>query len=218
MDDVTFPADLTEMGFLETYRESTLRKPSVVADVLLRASPFSLAEEVPILGGLLAEQLVESARRLVAVYDALDDRRLSLARALLQPLPGFEAWVAFRQRVARSDADAVLHDLSLGEDARKSAEKLASQPSLTWIDNLFGAATAGNSMVLTPAAVPRAGRRQFWVHGTPEGAEPITVVFQSGETDIAALADTIADFSDIARGFLASYIDARASAGRPAER
>lgn len=216
MADVTYPANLTEIGFLETYRESTLRKPSVVADVILRAAPFSVAEDVPILGGLLAEQVVEAALRLVAVYDALDDRRHAIARSLLRPLPGLGEWRAFRARVARSTADAILRDLSLGEDALKAAEQLAAQPSLAWLDDLIAASLAGDGMVITPGASSRSLLRQFWIHGTPpEADEPLTVVFQSGERDIAALADAAADFSEIARGLLASYIDARTSAGRP---
>ena len=211
MNEITFPANLTEAGFLETYRESALRKPSVVADALLRATPFSVENDVPILGGLLAEQLVEAARRLVAVYNALDSRDVSPARALLGPLPGLDEWRAFRQRVARSDTDSVLRDLSLGDDARKAASRLAGSPALEWIDDLMAAAIAPDAMVLAPGAGSRAGNRQFWVHGTPEDRDALTVVFQSGERDMAAIADTTADFSDIARAFLASYIDGRAT-------
>src|SRR6185312_1018952 len=100
MAENAFPGGLRELEFVDAYCRSSLRKPQMAADAALRALVFSDAADRAILVGLIAQELAESCRRLVAVHNALSDRRYSIARSLIKPLPGAAEWRDFVHQAA----------------------------------------------------------------------------------------------------------------------
>ena len=145
-----YPGNMAELDFVEAYAKSALRKPQMAADAALRTLVFSDSGDRAILVGLIAQELAEACRRLVAVYQALSDRTHSVARSLLRPLPGQADWLAFVQRAATISPEQMLRELSIGNDALEAAQLLRSQPELGELAGLVGAAETGNPMLLIP--------------------------------------------------------------------
>lgn len=213
-DIVRFPGGLSELDFVDAYCRSALRKPQMAADAALRALVFSDAGDRAILTGLIAQELAEAGRRLVAVYNALWDRRYSIARTLMRDLPGVELWKEFVHRAATLSPEQTCFELSLGDDAVEHARLLRSQSDLADLTTLVAAAEAGNSMLL----VPDIGRRNIpeacWIAGAGFEGETVAASFGATEQQAAILTDLTADLSSIARGFLETYLGNRRSAGR----
>jgi hypothetical protein len=204
----TFPGGLTEIEFVEAYRRHTLLRPQVVADLTLRALAFADPSERATLSGVIAQQFVEAARRLVAVFEALGDRRYSVGRSLLRPLPGPAEWRTFAHAAATWAPEQVVRELSLGDDALPSARRLRSQPDLADLSDLVAAGCGAAPLLLAPPG--QAG--EAWLASPDSGTEPITASFGTDVQDAAALADVTGDLVAIASGFLASYAGARRGA------
>lgn len=209
MDESPYPGGLRELDFVEAYLRGALRKPQVVADSLLRSLVLAGQSDRLILSGLLAEQLAEACRRMVAVYEALSDRRYPVARTLAGPLPGFERWQGFIQVAATFTPEQMLRELSLGDDALPAARNLRAQPDLAAVSDIVASAAGGGGMVLIP---PGREAECWYASGGP--GLPIASSLGTDESDAASLADLTADLCGIARGFLGSYLDARRGAGR----
>lgn len=209
-----YPGNMSELDFVEAYARSALRKPQMAADAALRTLVFSEAGDRAILVGLIAQELAEAARRLVAVFSALSDRTYPVARSLLRPLPGAADWRRFAHLAATISPEQMLRELSIGEDALESAQLLRAQAELAELTGLIAAAESGNPMLL----IPDLGRRQVpeecWLAGVDGDGVPMASSFGSSEGDATTLADITADISSIARGFLMSYVNARRGAGR----
>jgi hypothetical protein len=210
----SFPGNLSELDFVEAYARSALRKPEMAADAALRTLVFSDSGDRAILVGLIAQELAEACRRLTAVFEALSDRTHSVARSLLRPLPGAEAWRRFVHLAATISPDQMLRELSIGHDALESAQLLRAQPELAELTGLVAAAETGNPMLLIPDLIRRHIAEESWLAGVDVSGEPIASSFGSSESDATTLADITADISGIARGFLMSYVNARRTAGR----
>lgn len=211
MDQSVYPGEMRELQFVEAYWRTTLRAPQTIADAMLRAGVTASQDDRLVVAAAIAQQLGESCRRLVAVRDALFDRRYSIARSLLKPLPGVADWRTFAQWAATSEPEGTLRDLGLGDDALESAQRLRSQPDLTWIEPLIEAQATGN--VFTLLARQGGAAPHLWIGPAPaEEERPGHLVVT--EDDMATLADTTADMVSIARGFLGSYLRARLGAGR----
>ena len=210
---VVYPGGLAELDFLECYRSATLRKPQVAADAALRTLVLAGQSDRILLVGLIGDLVAESARRLVAVYDALADRTLTVARALVRPLPGAPQWRLFIDRAASLSPEDMLRHLNLGDTALDAAERLRSQPDLSRLTPLVEAASSGNAMILVPGLDGRRAPEQLLVSAIGDSA-PVSVALSAREEDAAMLADLTADLSSIARGFLGAYLHARQSAGR----
>ena len=208
----TFPGGLTELAFVEAYLNGALRKPQVVSDSLLRTLVLAPAADRLMLSGLLAEQVAEACRRLVAVVNALGDRRYQVGRTLLNPLPGLAEWERFIQQAASFSPEQMLRELSLGEGALESAVALRGQPALDALSPFIAAAETGGSMVLIPAT-PGAPR-EAWFAGITAEQIPVAALIRGDEQEAAGLADSAADLVSIARGFLGEYLHARSTAGR----
>ncbi len=209
-----YPGDMDELTFVESYLHSTLRKPQVVADAALRTLVLAGQSDRVMLTALVAEQLAEAARRLVAVVEALSDRTYPIARTLMQPLPGAQAWSEFVQLASSAPPGAMLSRLNISSTAMESAERLRGQPDLAGLTPLVAAAAGGNAMVLVRGAGGRQAPGEFMVAASSAGGETITTVYGGLEGDAATLADLTADLSSIARGFLGAYLEARRGAGR----
>lgn len=212
MPEPKFPGDLSELDFVAAYSRSTLRKPQLAADAALRALVFADTSDRVVLVGLIAGELSEACRRLVAVYRALADRRVNVARSLLAPLPGLVEWREFAHEAGTFSPEQIVRELGLGEEAMRHAESLRGQPSLADLGELVAAAETGNPMFL----VPTFGRAdEAWVAGIDrEGRTVATSFAAASEPDAIGLADLTADLCGIARGFLESYLQGRRSAGR----
>jgi hypothetical protein len=208
-----YPGELSELEFVESYARSALRKPEMAADAALRTLVFSEAGDRAILTGLIGFELAEAGRRLVAVYDALADRRYAVARALLRPLPGLEAWREFVHRAATFAPEQTVRELGLGEGALPHAQDLRSQPSLAELDGLIAAAATGNPMLLAPGIGRRNLIEECWFSGVDESGQPFAVRFGASENDAANLADLTGDLCRIGRGFLLNYLEGRRGAG-----
>lgn len=206
-----YPAGLGELAFVQSYYRSTLRKPQVVADALLRAAVMAGQDDRLLVAGSIAGELSEACRHLVLVYEALNDRRYPIARSLLGPLPGAGAWRAFANRAGSTPPEAMLRDLGIGEDAMESAERLRGQADLAWVTPLIRAAETGDVRLLFPQADQARPDTAVWA-GAPDGEGEGAIVVQ--EDDAATLADMTADMVSIARGFLGSYLRARLGAGK----
>lgn len=206
-----FPGNLSELEFVEAYWRVALKKPQIAADSALRTLVFAEAGDRAILTGLIAQELAEACRRLVAVHDALADRRISIARSLLRPLPGAADWSAFVQQAGSLSPESMLRWLSLGDDAIDHARQLRSQPGLADLTGLVAAAEAGNGMLLIPKG--RLVAEECWLAGVDSGGQPATSSFGASEEDAIGLADLVGDLSAIARGVLGTYLGHRLSAG-----
>jgi hypothetical protein len=208
-----YPGELSELEFVESYARTALRKPEMAADAALRALVFSDSGDRAILTGLIGLELAEAARRLVAVYDALADRRFPVARSLLRPLPGVEEWRVFVHRAATFAPEQTLRELGLGDSALEHARALRGQPSLPDLEGLVAAAATGNPMLLAPNAGRRNVIEECWFSGVDPEGQPFAIAFGAGENDAANLADLTGDLCRIARGFLTSYLEGRRGAG-----
>jgi hypothetical protein len=209
-----YPGDLTELAFVESYLNGALRKPQVVSDSVLRTLVVAGTGDRLMLTGLLAEQVAEACRRLVAVWDALADRRYPIARTLLAPLPGLAAWERFIQQAATFAPEQVLRELSLGEDALPSAELLRGQPDLDALSPLVAASETGSAMILIRGASGTVAGA--WVAGVDAAGTPVAASLEGDEREAATLADMTADLVSVARGFLGDYLFSRSTAGRRA--
>lgn len=207
-----FPGGLSELEFVESYCRSALKKPQMAADSALRALVFSDSAGRALLTGLIASELVEACRRLVAVHTALSDRRFSIAQTLLRPLPGAAEWAAFVHQAGTFTPEQMLRELSLGEDALEHAEHLRSQPALADFTAMVSAAETGNAMLLTPNG--RNVADECWLGGVDSNGESVASSFGTSESEATTLADVTADLSAIARGFLGTYLGHRLNAGR----
>jgi hypothetical protein len=214
MPDAVFPGGFSELEFVEAYLNSALRKPQVVVDSALRSLVLASAGDRIMLSGLIAEQLIEACRRLVAVYDALSDRTHSVARSLLRPLPGAGPWRKFVKQAAAFTPEQTLRELGLGEEALDSANRLRAQPDLGGLTPLLEASETGGAMLLVPGFDTHKAPTEFWIAGPAREGPPLAARLDAGEQEAAALADITADLVSIARGFLAAYLGARRSAGR----
>ncbi len=211
-DSATYPGALSELDFVECYSQSTLRKPQVAADSALRTLVLASQGDRVLLVGLVAEQLAEAARRLVAVHDALADRTRNIARSLSAPLPGIEAWISFIQGAASCPAEEMLRRLNLNETALDAAVRLRAQPDLSSITPLVAASASLNAMILVPGLDGRRAPNELLL--ATGGTGTTAVALGVREEDAAMLADITADLSSIARGFLGAYLSARRGAGR----
>jgi hypothetical protein len=210
---VTYPGGLAELEFVEAYCASALRKPSVVADAGLRTLVLAGQGERHALSGLIAEQLAEACRRLAAVYVALADRRHPIARALLGPLPGAEAWLALAQDAGVMTPEQTIRHLSLDDSALEFATRLRSMSNLGELGAYVAAAHGGTPMFVVPAGGAR-GPQSGWLSGPAGDGGTAAVEVRLDEREAAALADLTADLCGIARGFLGTYISSRRRAGR----
>ncbi len=213
MTDHTYPGDLSELDFVAAYHRSVLRKPQVIADAILKTLLHADAGDRALLTGAIAVELGEAARRLVAVYFALSDRRYSIARVLMRELPGAAEWADFAQQAGSWTPEQVLRELNLPESALRSAELLRSQPDLGVLTELVMASQSGSGMVIVPSA-GSAGPTETWLAGRGSDGHGIAAAIPVSESDAAALADITADLVSIARGFLGAYLEARRGAGR----
>ena len=212
----SFPGNMSELTFVEAYARSALRKPQMAADSALRALVFSESGDRAILTGLIAEELAEACRRVVAVYQALSDRTHSPARSLLKPLPGVAEWNVFVQRAATISPEQMLREMNIGNDALAAAQMLRGQPDLSELGGLVAAAESGNPMLLIPDLARRLVAEEVWLAGINANGEPTASSFGASENDATTLTDITADICTIARDFLMSYVNARRGAGRPA--
>jgi hypothetical protein len=203
-----------ELEFVEAYARSAVRKPQMAADAALGRLVFAEAGDRAILAGLIGQELAEACRRLVAVWNALSDRRYPVARSLLRPLPGVAQWRVFIQQAATFTPEQTIRELSLDGDALEWARALRAQPDLDELTGLVAAAETGNPMLLIPGLDRRQVPDQCWMAGVDAEGESVASSFGAGESDATTLADITADLCGIARGFLMSYVDARRTAGR----
>lgn len=207
-----FPGQLSELEFVSAYARSALRKPQLAADAALQMLVFAEAGDRAVLVGLIAQELAEACRRLAGVHAALADRRYSIARSLMQPLPGVEQFRNLAHQAATFTPEQMLRELSLGEEALPHAQHLRGHPDLAGLTDLVAAAETGNVMLLVPGNgnIPR----ESWVAGVSTAGDSIAASFGADEHDGAQLADITADLAGIARGFLNAYLDGRYHAGR----
>ncbi len=208
MAERPYIAGLGELAFLEAYERTVLSKPQMVADAALKALAFAPPYERPALVTTLAEQLAEAALRLTAVFEALDDRRLSVAERLRGPLPQAEAWVALAQLAATAEPEGVVRRLALDEEAVEKAAQLRALPVPEWLPALIEATRAADSLAM-PAPVD-----QLAITGTGAAGERLEVRLAAGEEATVAMADLIADLCSAARGFLGAYLRTRQALGR----
>ncbi|HMO94707.1 MAG TPA: hypothetical protein PKD27_01225 [Tepidiformaceae bacterium] len=214
MSQAIYPGQLNELDFVEAYARSALKKPEMAADAALRTLVFAEAGGRAILVGLIAQELAEASRRLVAVYNALGDRQHPVGKSLMRPLPGAADWRAFIQQSATQSAEQMVRSLFLGDDALEAARILRSQPDLSELSGLVAAAETGNPMLLIPGLSRRYIPDEVWLAGIDRAGEPIASSFGAEEGDAVTLADLTGDICAIARGFLLSYVNARRNAGK----
>lgn len=211
--DTTFPGGLSELEFVEAYWFSALRKPQMAADAALRALVFSDTGDRAVLTGLIGQELAEACRRLTSIYGALSDRRYSIARSLLKPLPGLDGWKVFIHHAATFTPEQMLRELSLDSTALRWAIELRGQSDMSGLNDLVEAAASGSSMLLVPGMMQKHIATECWFAGVRPNGEPIAASFGFEEQDAANLADLAADFCAIARGFLGTYLETRRTAG-----
>jgi hypothetical protein len=214
MQPAQFPGRLRELEFVDAYCRTAVRKPQMGADAALRALVFSDAGDRAILVGLIAQELAESCRRLVAVYNALADRRYSIARSLMRPLPGAAEWRTFIHEAGTCSPEQICRELSLGDDAMDFATQLRGDPHLADLTNLVVAAESDSAMLLVPLPEGRYVPTECWIAAAVEDGEPVAASVSATEQEAANLADMTASMCSIARGFLGVYLGNRRSAGR----
>lgn len=204
---IGYPLGMTEIEFVDVYRRVTLRKPQVGADAALLTMVTAAADDRLALLGVMGDYVAEAALRLVAVYQALSDRTYAVGQSLLAPLPGKEEWDRFAMVAVAAEPRSTLRDLYLGDDAIEPAERLRSMGDIGWIGPLISA-TTGGGVVIEGTQSKGLGVARFAIPGIH------VPVLDVVEDDAATLADTAAELSGIARGFLGAYVEARTYAGR----
>lgn len=209
-----FPGGLSELEFVEAYCAAAVLKPSAAADAALHALVFADTIDRPLLVGAIAHELTEAALRLVAVFEALSDRRYSVGRSLMKPLPGIEQWSSFIQYAAIFSPEQMVRELSLGDDALPYAESLRGQSNLADYTGLIAAAAARNGILLIPQSQRYPGPTECWYAGLDADGEPTAASFETSEHHAAGLADVTGDLTNIAHGFLSCYLATRRSTAR----
>lgn len=215
MNQNTYEAD-DELTFLRSYESTALWKPQVVADNVLTGIFLADSSHRIALAALLLQESAEAARRLAAVWHALADRTLPVARRLRGPLPGAEAFAAMAATVGMIEApEEVLHTLALDESALDSATELIAFGGLNWFTELVRTAEAGPPSVhVTPNAEPGQPAVLRWSGHDADGTALETQLVLADD-QVIALGDATGDFVTWAREFLGAYIDARpAGSGR----
>lgn len=208
-DALPLPAGFREPDFLNAYHASTLRKPQIVADSILRALVMAGTADRPALVAVLAGQAAEAARRLTHVHLALSDRTYSVARTLSGPLPGAEEWQALAGLAGRLSPEQMLWHTSVGDAALESATRLRALPQLGGLTDLLRVFEGDPpALMRLPGEAGNAPRRFLLASGRH------AVSLGAGEEDAGNLADLTADFVSIARGFLGAYLHGRLTAGR----
>ncbi|GAB4322751.1 MAG: hypothetical protein Kow0010_03660 [Dehalococcoidia bacterium] len=199
------PGDMDDLAFLEAYRDGTLRVPQVVADSILRAVPFASPSERPALVAGIAGQLAEACFGLALVFDALDSRRLPVARALLATAPGPGAWRNIVQIAATADPEGLVRRLAIDAAALHAVRALRARDlsaTLAIVDVYADGA---------PLTFPgRGGRVRLVSASSPS----VAVEIEATEEGAVALADLVGDVSSAARALLDGYIVARAAPGK----
>lgn len=214
MQPTDFPGGLSEIDFVDAYRQSALRKPQVVADSALRSIVLAGQSDRILISAVIAEQLAEACRRLNAVWLALSNRTHTVGRSLLSPLPGAAEWRTFAQQAGTLTAEQILRELSIGEDGLEAAQRLRSQADLGGLADLVEAAEGDTPMVLVPGLDNGRMPAELWLAGTNRAGQMVAASIAADEGEAATLADLTADMCSIARGFLGAYVGSRRSAGR----
>lgn len=219
MNTPVYPSGLRELPFVQAYYRTTLRKPQVVSDTVLRSLMTSGQDDRLILVAALATELTEACRRVTAIEAALRDRRYPVAQMLHRELPGAAAWQAFLDRATALPPEAMLRDLGLGDDALPAAEVLRGQPDLSWVTGLIAAAETGNVLALIQRAEGPGARPpvDVWIGGYLPESTPEASTLTASVDDAATMADTTADMVSVGQGFLGAYLAARLGAGQVEE-
>ncbi|MCK9485934.1 MAG: hypothetical protein M0R73_04425 [Dehalococcoidia bacterium] len=200
-----------EVAFLRAYESTTAWKPQVVADNVLTGIFLADTTYRGSLAALLLQESVEAARRLAAVWHALADRSMTVARRLEAPLPGAAQWTAMASAVGLTeDPRDVLRMLGLDESAEESATELLEFGGLTWYTDPIRAAEAGPPALTVASGQPAT---LVWSGHDAAGAPAEAYVLLEDEA-VIALADATGDFVTWTRDFLGAYIDARTGANR----
>lgn len=200
----SLPGGMDDLAFLTAYRDGTLRAPQVIADSILRAVPFAAPSERPALVAGIAAQLAEACLSLALVFDALDSRRLPVARALLAAPPGPGTWRNIVQLLATSEPEGLVRRLAIDDMAMDAARSLLDR-DLSRTVAIVEVFADG-----LPLTLPgRGGRVRLMSVSSPS----LAVELDATEDEAVALADLAADISGAARGLLSGYLAGRASAG-----
>ncbi len=200
-----------DLEFLRRYEATTLWKPQVVADNVLTGIFLADTTYRAPLAALLLQESVEAARRLAAVWHALADRSMPVARRLRAPLPGPEGWSALASAVGMTEApEDILRTLGLDESALESATELLEFGGLTWFTDAIRASESGPPDV---TVIPGQPATLQWV-GHDGAGEPVRVHVLLEDDRVIALGDATGDFVTWARDFLGAYMDARTAARR----
>jgi hypothetical protein len=205
-----------DLSFLRSYESTTLWKPQVVADNVLTGIFLADSSYRVALAALLLQEAAEAARRLAAVWHALADRTLPVARRLRGPLPGSEGFASMADAIGMMEApEEVLRLLAVDESALDSATELAAFGGLSWFTEVVRTAEAGPPSVrVEPNPEPGQPPVLWWSGHDASGAAVETRLVLADE-QVIALGDATGDFVTWAREFLAAYIDARAATAGP---
>ncbi|MSQ42237.1 MAG: hypothetical protein EXR65_04290 [Dehalococcoidia bacterium] len=204
------PGGLSELAFLHAYAATALRKPQVVADNVLTGIFLADAGYRAPLAALLAQEAVEAARRLNAVWDALSDRTRPVAQRLAGPLPGVAAWERFAAAVeAHAERPAALLEaMALDASALQSAEELAAFSGLARFAVPLRVFAPGPPVVTVVAGpVPSLLLSNVGADGAAVEAR-----LSLADEQVIALGDAAGDFVTWAGDFLGAFIDAREAA------
>lgn len=211
----TYPGGLSELEFLRSYLDTTLRKPQAVADAIMRTSVLASQVERVLLTASIAEQLGEAARRMAHVFEALDDRTHAVARTLAGPLPGLDTWLRLARLAASLPPASLTARLSLDESATDYAERLRSLPELEAVGAAVSAHASRNPLLVVPGSGGHRPPSRF-VYAAVGADAPARPDLELGiaEADAATLADLTAELCAVARGFLGTYLEARTGVSR----
>jgi len=199
-----------ELAFLNSYESMALWKPQVVADNVLTGIFLADATYRAALAALLLQEAAESARRLAAVWQALADRSMPVARRLQAPLPGATVWAAMAETVGMAESpEQVLTVLGVDESARESAEELIEFGGLPWFTNLIRTAESGPPSVSLTASEESGQPPTLVWSGYDAQGEAVETRLSMADEQVIALGDATGNFVTWAREFLGAYIDRR---------
>ena len=202
--DSDYPGARSELEWIERYTDSALRKPQVATDTVLSSLFLADAGHRPALIQLIVQELVESARRLNAVWLALATRTRPVGRTLLEPLPGADDWEAFATAVQGVPAHDIVRTLALDDSALQTAGELAETPDLDWYARLIRCYEGGPPAWLTIASTP--DRTTLLAVGPARDGGEVLLPLELSEDDAVALADATGDFAGFARDLLGTHL------------
>lgn len=203
-------SQIEDLDFLRGYWETTLWKPQVVADNVLTGIYLADASYRAALATLMLQECAEAARRLSAVFLALQNSRDDLATLLKQTLPTANDWKNMINIVeAQASPEELLEIIGLENGPLKTAEEFLNTRELLRYAVPISLYERGPPTVINDKIA--ANESMLKLYNSDLAGNSVTATIPLEEEQVVALGDATGDFVTWARDLLGTYIDRKES-------